>query len=130
LWGPILEGLGALHVEITLAGYLVLSVVLLVLWAVVVFGFDRMRYMRFKAGQFTVHQEIGDAIDVYDTTRVTVRKRRSDLFRHWILGLGAGDLIINVPNQNKEMVLPNVLFVARRVQQIADVMKVRPITTD
>jgi hypothetical protein len=44
--------------------------------------------------------------------------------------MSAGDLIINIPNQNKELVLPNVLFVARRVQQIADVMKVRPITTD
>ena len=83
-----------------------------------------------KPGQFVVHQEIGDAIQVYDTSRVMVRKRRSDLFRHWVLGMGAGDLIINVPNEGPEIVLPNVLFVARRVQQIADVMKLRPVVAD
>jgi hypothetical protein len=127
-WGWILDRLGGLHMEISLAGYLLPSIVLLVIWVVAVFGFDRLRYMRFKAGQFTVHREIGDAVEVYDTTRVTVQKRRSDLFRHWVLGMGAGDLVIQVPNQNKELVLPNVAFVARRVRQIADVMKIRPVT--
>jgi hypothetical protein len=128
LWGWILARLGGLHVDVSLAGYLVPSVVLLVLWLVTVFGFDPLRYIRFTAGQFVVHKDIGDAREVYDTTRVTVQKRRSDLFRHWVLGLGSGDLIINVPNQGKEIVLPNVLFVDRRVQQIADLMKVRPVT--
>jgi hypothetical protein len=130
LWGWILERLGGLHVEISLAGYLLPSVVLLVLWLVAVFGFDRLRYIRFKAGQFAVHKEIGDAVEVYDTMRVTIRKQRSDLFRHWILGMGAGDLIINIPNQSKEIMLPNVLFVAGKFQQIADLMKVRPVTAD
>jgi hypothetical protein len=130
LWGPILEGLGGLHIEITLAGYLVPSVVLLVVWLVAVFGFDQLRYIRFTAGQFVVHKDIGDAREVYDTTRVTLQKRRSDLFRHWILGLGTGDLIIGLPNQNKEIVLPNVPFVDRKVQQIADLMKIRPVTTE
>jgi hypothetical protein len=130
VWGWLLERLWGLHIEISLAGYLLPSVVLLVLWLVAVFGFDQLRYIRFKPGQFVVHQEIGDAIQVYDTTRVMVRKRRSDLFRHWVLGMGAGDLILNVPNQGQEIVLPNVLFVGRRVQQIADVMKIRPVMAD
>jgi hypothetical protein len=130
LWGEILEGLWGLHIEITLAGYLLPSIVLLVLWLVAVFGFDQLRYIRFKPGQFVVHQEIGDAIQVYDTSRIMVRKRRTDLFRHWVLGFGAGDLIINTPNQGPEIVLPNVLFVAHRVQQIADLMKIRPVTED
>jgi hypothetical protein len=130
LWGEVLEGLWGLHIEITLAGYLLPSIVLLVLWLVAVFGFDQLRYIRFKPGQFVVHQEIGDAIQVYDTSRIMVRKRRTDLFRHWVLGFGAGDLIINTPNQGPEIVLPNVLFVAHRVQQIADLMKIRPVTED
>jgi hypothetical protein len=130
LWGWILERLWGLHIEISLAGYLMPSVVLLALWLVSVFGFDRLRYIRFTAGQFIVHKDIGDAREVYDTTRVTVQKRRSDLFRHWVLGLGTGDLIIQVPNQGKEILLPNVAFVDRRVQQIADLMKTRPVTTE
>jgi hypothetical protein len=126
-WGWILERLWGLHIEISLAGYLLTSAVLLVLWLVAVFGFDRLRYIRFKEGQFVVHKEIGDAVAVYDTTRIMVRKRRSDLFRHWILGLGAGDLVIDIPNQSQEIVLPNVLFVGSKVQLVADLMKVRPI---
>jgi hypothetical protein len=129
LWGWILERLWGLHIAISLAGYLAPAVVLLALWLVSVFGFDRLRYIRFTAGQFIVHKDIGDARQVYDTTRVTVQKRRSDLFRHWVLGLGSGDLIIQVPNQGQEILLPNVLFVDRRVQQIADLMKTRPVTT-
>jgi hypothetical protein len=130
VWGWILERLWGLHVEISLAGYLLPSVVLLMLWLVAVFGFDRLRYIRFRPGQFAVHREIGDAVEVYDTTRVTVRKQRSDLFRHWILGMGAGDLIITIPNQGKEILLPNVLFVAGKFRQIADLMKVRPVSAD
>jgi hypothetical protein len=130
LWGPILERLGGMHIEISLAGYLLPSVVLLVLWLATVFGFDRLRYIRFTAGQFVVHKAIGDAQEVYDTTQVNVRKRRSDLFRHWVLGLGAGDLIVYVPAQNKEIVLPDVLFVDRKVQQIADLMKTRPVLAE
>jgi hypothetical protein len=129
-WGWLLERLWGLHIEITLAGYLLPSVVLLVMWLVAVFGFDRLRYIRFTAGQFVVHKEIGDAVEVYDTTRVMIQKRRSDLFRHWVLGMGAGDMVITVPNQGPEIVLPNVLFVAQKVRQIADLMKVRPVTAD
>ena len=38
--------------------------------------------------------EIGEAETAYDTTGMTIQKQRSDLFRHWILGLGSGDLIV------------------------------------
>jgi hypothetical protein len=127
LWDAILERLGRLHIHITLAGYLLPSVVLLVVWLVSVFGFDRLRYIRFTAGQLVVHKDIGDAREVYDTAQITLQKRRSDLFRNWILGMGTGDLIVQIPNQNKEILLPNVVNVGRRIQQIADLMKTRPV---
>jgi hypothetical protein len=128
VWGQILEALGGLHIEITLAGYLLPSVVLLVLWVATVFGFDQLHSVRFTTGQFTVREQIGDAREVHDMTRVTIRKRRSDLVRHWLLGLGAGDLVISVPNQSREIVMPDVLFVDRKIRQISELMKVRPVT--
>jgi hypothetical protein len=33
-------------------------------------------------------------------------KRRTDLFRHWVLGLGAGDLVIKVPSQSLQIESP------------------------
>jgi hypothetical protein len=67
-WTPILDYLGGLHIEISLAGYLVPSVVLLVLWLATVLFYDPMRYMIFTPGQLVVHKEIGDLREVFDTT--------------------------------------------------------------
>jgi hypothetical protein len=128
VWGWILETCWGLHIELTLAAYLVPSVVLLVLWLVTVFGLDQLHYVLFTTGQFTVCEGIGQARDVHDMTRVTVRKRRSDLLRHWILGLGAGDLVISVPNQNREILMCDVLFVDSKIRQIAELMKTRQVT--
>jgi hypothetical protein len=58
---------------------------------------------------------------------VEAEKRRTDLFRHWILGFGAGDLIIKVPSQSLQIELPNVLFAGSRVNEIANLMKMKPV---
>jgi hypothetical protein len=126
-WVPIFDYLGGLHIQISLAGYLVPSVVLLVLWLATLLFYDPMRYMVFTPGQLVVHKEIGDLREVFDTTQVEAEKRRSDLFRHWVLGFGAGDMIIKVPSQSLQIELPNVLFVGRRVAEIADLMKTKPV---
>jgi hypothetical protein len=126
-WADIFDYLGGLHIEITLAGYLLPSVVLLVLWLATFFLYDPLRYMVFTPGQFVLHKEIGDLRRVFDTAQVEVEKRRTDLFRYWVLGFGAGDLVIKVPSQALEIELPNVLFVARRVTEISDLMKAKPV---
>jgi hypothetical protein len=129
MWDWVLKQLGNLHVYISLAGYLVPSVVLLLLWVASVFGFDQLRYIRFSAGQMVVHKDIGDSNQVYDTTQLTVQKTQSDIFRHWILGMGAGDLVVTLPAQGQQIILPNVLFVGQKVQQIANVIKTREVVS-
>jgi hypothetical protein len=126
-WTAIFEYLGGLHIQITMAGYLVPSVVLLVLWLATFFCYDPMRYMIFTPGQIILHKEVGDLREVFDTAQVEAEKRRSDLFRHWVLGFGAGDLIIKIPSQSLQIELPNVLFVNRRVTEIANLMKTKPV---
>jgi hypothetical protein len=126
-WTTILDFVGGLHIQISLAGYLVPSIVLLVLWLATFLFYDPMRYMVFTPGQLVVHTEIGDQRQVFDTAQVEAEKRRTDLFRHWILGLGAGDLIIKVPSQSLQIELPNVLFADRRVTEIANLMKTKPV---
>lgn len=126
-WTAIVEYLGGLHVGITVAGYLFPSVVLLVVWLATVFLYDPLRYMTFTPGQFVLHKEVGDLREMFDITQVEVEKRRTDLFRHWVLGLGAGDLIIKVPSQSLQIELPNVLFIDSRVTQIGNLMKTKPV---
>jgi hypothetical protein len=126
-WETIFDYLGGLHIQISVAGYLVPSIVLCILWLATVFLYDPLRYMTFTPGQCVLHREVGDLREVFDTTQVEAEKRRTDLFRHWILGFGAGDLIIKIPGQSKQIELQNVVRVGQRVTEIANLMKTKPV---
>ena len=101
---------------------------LLVLWLVVVLYFDRMVYMIFTPGQLRVCQEIGDAEAAYDTHGMVVAKRRSALFRHWLLGLGSGDLVVKTAGANaQQFEMHNVLFVGSKLQRVQQMLKTRDV---
>ena len=118
-WETILDYLSLLDVRINLGGYLLISSVLFVLWLIVFLFFDKQIYMIFTPGQMRVRLEIGDAETAYDTSGMTVQKQRSDLFRHWVLGLGSGDLIVKTSGaQAHHFDMPNVLFVSPKIRQI------------
>jgi hypothetical protein len=131
LWDAIFDALAHLHIYITAAGYLFVSVVLFVFWVVTVFVFDQRRYITFTPGQLVVHQEVGDMRQVFDTTNVVVEKRRSDFFRHILLGFFAGDIIVRIQGgQGQTFLVPNVLFAAAKVEQVARLMKTRPVVPE
>jgi hypothetical protein len=126
----ILEILFILDIRINQAGYFVLGLVLFTLWLLIFMFFDRQIYMVFTPGQFRVKLEIGDAETAYDTTGMTIQKQRSDLFRHWILGFGSGDLIVRTAGaQGHHFDMPNVLFLGRRVREIEDMLRSRQVVT-
>ena len=82
--------------------------------------------MIFTPGQVKVCTEIGGGEKAYDTTGMTIEKQRSDLFRHWILGLGSGDLVVRTSGADRhEFRLNNVLFVGRKLQLIEEMQRVR-----
>jgi hypothetical protein len=127
-WEKILATFQILDIRINLEGYLLVSTVLFVLWLVVFFFFDDQIYMVFTPGQLRVRQAIGDAETAYDTTGMTIQKQRSDLFRHWILGLGSGDLIVNTTGaQSHHFEMPNVLFLGRKVNEIEKMLSSRQV---
>lgn len=127
-WEPILAALRVLDIRLNFEGYVVISSVLLLLWLLVFFFFDNQIYMTFTPGQLRVRQEIGDAETAYDTTGMTIHKQRSDLFRHWILGLGSGDLIVNTTGaQSHHFEMPNVLFLGRKVNEIEKMLSSRQV---
>ncbi|HEY1859280.1 MAG TPA: hypothetical protein VGG61_02945, partial [Gemmataceae bacterium] len=88
----------------------------------------RQLYMIFSPGQLKVRQEIGGGEKAYDTSGMTIEKQRSDLFRHWILGLGSGDLIVNTSGAHvQHFEFPNVLFVGKKVHQIEDMLREKAV---
>jgi hypothetical protein len=129
-WDDILERLSLLDIRINLGGYILIAAVLFILWLIVINFFDKQIYMVFTPGQLRVRLEIGQAETAYDTTGMTIQKQRSDLFRHWILGLGSGDLIVNTAGaQAHHFDMPNVLFLGRKVREIEEMLRSRQVVS-
>jgi hypothetical protein len=127
-WEDIFTYLDRLHIQINMAGYLFISLVLLAIWLVTLFFFDQQIYMVFTPGQLKVRTEIGGGEKAYDTSGMTIEKQRSDLFRHWILGLGSGDLIVNTSGAAvHHFDLPNVLFLNKKVTLIEDMLREKAV---
>jgi hypothetical protein len=121
-WDRILQFISTADVHINAFGYLCISTILFVVWLAVFVLFDRLVYVTFSRGQFRMHLAVGAGETAYEVLGMVVHKRRDDLFRHWILGFGSGDLIVTTGGANPQAFeLPNVLFVGpklRRAQQL------------
>lgn len=127
-WDPILRFFGLLHIYINAFGYLAIAGFLFVAWVLTTFLFDRRVYMVFSPGQFRVHLEIGTGETAYDTLGMVVQKRQDDLFRHWILGMGSGDLVVTTGGANTQTFeIPNVLFIGQKIQIIEQMLQEREV---
>ena len=128
IWDWIFDRVSSLHIYIGLAGYLFFSTVLLIMWLVTMFIYDHQIYITFAAGQMRVCEEIGGGEKAYDTAGMAIEKHRDDLFRHWVLGLGSGDLTVRTAGaQIHTITMPNVLFISRKLKQIEDMQREKQI---
>jgi hypothetical protein len=127
-WGDILEAVVHSRVYINAFGYLAIALPLLGMWLVVVLFFDRQSYMAFSPGQLRVCQEIGGGTMAYDTVGMVVAKRRSGLFRHWLLGFGSGDLLVRPAGANAQpFEMHNVLSVKKKLHLIQQMLQTREV---
>jgi hypothetical protein len=116
IWDTIFRLLNASDVHLTAAGYLALALPLLLIWLAVLFFYDRLTYATFSRGQFTIHYAFGAGATSYEVIGLSLEKKRDDLFRHWLLGFGSGDLVIRTGGANRQTFeLPNVLFVGAKL---------------
>jgi hypothetical protein len=129
-WDSIFSALGDLHIHINLAGYLFIGIGLFALWAFTLYFFDRQIYMVFTPGQLKVCLEIGGGETAYDTMGMVLQRQRDDLFRHWILGLGSGDLIVRTSGAHShEFHMENVLNISSKLSAIENMMRDKPMVT-
>jgi hypothetical protein len=130
-WESILSTVKQLAIYMNLGFYVFFSSAMFVIWAAAVFFFDRLDYWVFQPGQMVHHSWLGGAEQTFDTRGMTITKERSDLFRHWILGLGSGDLHIAATGaQAKEFTLQNVLFVGTKLAAIERLVSLKPGDTE
>jgi hypothetical protein len=116
IWDHIFRFVGSSDIHITAAGYLCMAVPLFIIWLAVFLLYDRMNYAMFGRGQFTIHHAFGVGATTYEVQGLSLEKKRDDLFRHWLLGMGSGDLVIRTGGVNaRSFELPNVLFVGSKL---------------
>jgi hypothetical protein len=123
LWESVIEKIMLLDIRINAGGYFFIATVLFIIWAVTVFIFDHRTYLAVTPGQIRLCMAIGTGETVYDTAGMTFSKRQDDLFRHWIVGMGSGDLIVHRSNTQQEIDLPNVLFIGAKIKEIERLVK-------
>jgi hypothetical protein len=127
-WDPILGALGRLDIHISARGYLSLSLFLFAIWLLTFLLYDRRNRMVFGRGQLRIRQAIGAGERVFDTFGMAVEKHKDDLFRHWLLGFGSGDLTVRVAGTNaQQFEIPNVLGVNRKLALIQRMLKERQV---
>lgn len=126
-WDNVLREMGKLAIFMNLGFYIFFSTAVFVVWAAAVFVFDRMEYWVFRPGQAIHHNVLGSGEHTYDTRGMVVEKMRDDLFRHWILGLGSGDLTLSTTGAKKiEAVVHNVLFIDSKLARAKQLAAMRP----
>lgn len=116
LWDPILRFVQVVDIHMNAFGYLSISLFLFVIWLVTLLVIDPMVYLVFTRGQLRVRMVIGEGEKVYDTRGMKVERHRDDIFRHWLLGFGTGDLTVSTAGANpRQFEVPNVFAVNRKL---------------
>ena len=126
-WDDVFNWMGQVAIYMNMGFYVFFSTLVLIVWAFSVFVYDRFSYWRVTPGQLTHDQVIGGAQKSYDTRGMVFEKRRQDLFRHWILGFGSGDIEISTTGARKETFsIPNVLFVDAKITEVQKMIAMQP----
>jgi hypothetical protein len=130
LWDSIVRVIGIVDIHINAFGYLTLSLVLFVLWALMFFAFDRLTYIIFTRGRLRVRKAIGEGEMVFDVRGMVFERHRDDLFRHWLLGFGTADLTVYTTGANSRQIeMPNVLGIGRKLALIHKMLQELEVTT-
>jgi len=123
-WDQILYWLGGMDVRMNAGGYLAIGIPIFILWAFSTFIYDHYTYLIVGRGQVRIRREIGDGEIAVDATGLLLEKKRDDLFRHWLLGLGSGDLRVKTGGPaNLDFELSNVLFIGTKLARIQDLLR-------
>jgi hypothetical protein len=127
VWDDVLRWFGHLSVYLNQGAYFWFSTLVFITWGLTTFVFDRMTHWVIKPGQVTREHFWGTGSQSYDTENMTLEKRRDDLFRHWVLGLGSGDLRIHTfGGRHEEIFVPNVLFIGYKIHAVQRLIAERP----
>ena len=130
-WDVILNTFGLIDIHINALGYVSISLFLFAIWALTFLLYDRRMATIFSRGQVRVRTVIGGGETTYDTLGMRVEKHTKhtdDVFRHWLLGVGSGDLTVKTSGTNAaQFEIPNVIFINRKLELIRRMLLEREV---
>ena len=128
-WDPILAWLGGLDIRMNAEGYLAIAVPLCLVWLFTTFFYDHYTYMIVTRGSRSASASaIGDGEIAVDSSGLLLDKKRNDLFRHWLFGLGSGDLHVKTGGPaNLDFELSNVLLIGLKLNRIQDLLREKEV---
>jgi hypothetical protein len=127
-WDVILNSFGLIDIHINALGYMSVSLFLFVIWLLTFLLYDRRMATIFSRGQVRVRTVIGGGETTYDTLGMRVEKHTDDLFRHWLLGFGSGDLTVRTSGTNAaQFEIPNVIFINQKLELIRRMLLEREV---
>ena len=116
LWESVFGWIISHKIYLNVGAYFWIATLMFGMWAIVVFGLDRFSYWEIDPGQLTRDSLMGSGSKSYTTQGMTLEKHQDDLFRHWLLGLGSGDLQVMTSGATREQIdIHNVLFVGHKI---------------
>jgi hypothetical protein len=128
-WDEILRWIGGFDVRMNAGGYLAIGIPLLVIWLFSTFVYDRYTYLIVTRGQVRICKAIGDGELAIDSAGLLLEKKRNDLFRHWLLGLGSGDLHVKTGGpSNLDFQLYNVLFIGSKIERVQTLLREKEVS--
>lgn len=128
-WDDILYWLGGVDIRMNAGGYVAIALPLLLIWAFSTFVYDHYTYLVVTRGQVRIRKEIGDGEVAVDTAGLSLEKKRDDLFRHWLIGLGSGDLRVKTSGpSNLNFELNNVLFLSAKLARIQELIREKEVS--
>jgi hypothetical protein len=126
-WDDLLGIVPYLSVHMNMGFYVVFSTILLVLWLMAFFIFDRIDYYIVRPGQLIRMNRVGGGEQTWDARGMLVEERADDYFRHYLLGLGSGDLTLTTSGaKQQEIHIRNVVFANHKVDVIQRLVAVEP----
>lgn len=127
LSGPLAAFIGGLDIRMSPAFYLFTGVSVFLMWAVMIFGFDKVKFYEFSPGQIRERVFWGSGDRAESGSNARCQYRKDDFLRHRMLGLVVtGDIEITLAN-GEVWHLHNVLFAKQKAHRINELIVTRPV---
>lgn len=127
LSGPIAAFIGGLDIRMSPAFYWFVGITVFIMWAIMIFGFDKVKFYEIAPGQVRERVFWGTGDRAESGANARCRYLKDDFLRHRMLGLVVtGDIEITL-GDGEVWYLHNVLFAKQKARRINELIVTRPV---